>query len=371
MQKLVSKTFLFLKNLAKVLIVFTFLSMINSEKILAQSKLQTIVIDAGHGGKDPGAVGAKSKEKDIALAIALKLGYYIETLIPKVKVIYTRKTDVFVELKERAEIANRNKADLMISIHVNSSLSKKTKGTSIYVMALGKSEGNLYVAHKENSVVRFENNVLQRYKDFQSDTMATHIVNSLIQTKNLEHSIVFAKLIEDQFKQHVNRKDLGIKQDNLVVLWYTTMPSVLIETGFISNPDEERFLRSKQGQDFMASAIFRAFRSYKKKYDSRQLAFKSGNTMKYISGNVVFYVQIRSAVKPIPLKSKEFKGIKGVQELRYSNRYNYVVGHEFELSKAVERQNHIRKKIKDAYIIATYKGKIISIKEAKKLLNAK
>lgn len=368
MQKLVSKTFINLR-LFYILLVFIPLSL-KINHLFAQNKLKTVIIDAGHGGKDPGAVGKLTKEKDIALAISLKLGFYIKKYIPGVKVIYTRKTDTFVELKERAEMANRNHADLMISIHVNSSPNKHTYGTSTYIMGLGKSDDNLYVALKENASLKYESNVKERYKEFHNDTMPNHIVNALAQSQNLEFSIYLANLIQNQFKKRVGRKDLGIKQDNLVVLWYTTMPSVLIETGFISNESEEKFLKSKLGQDYMASAIFRAFRDYKQKYDSGKIFLNTGKPEKYISGEVVFYVQIRSTVKQIPLDSKEFKGIKGVKEIKYGNRYNYVVGHEYELKKAIERQNRVRKKIKDAYIIATYKGKIISMKEAKKILAA-
>ncbi len=367
MQGLIFKTllnrFYFFIKLAVVFVFMLFASELN-----AQNKLKTVVIDAGHGGRDPGAVGAKSLEKDIALAIALKLGHYIETLIPDVEIIYTRKTDEFVQLKERAEIANRNKADLMISIHANSVKTSTVYGTSTYVMGLGKSDDNLFVALQENSALRFEENVKERYNEFKGDTMPSHIINSLIQTKNLEYSLVFAKLIQDQFRTRVGRKDLGIRQDNLVVLWYTTMPSVLVETGFISNSKEERYLMSAQGQDFLASAIFRAFRDYKNKYDTGNLAFKTGKVVKYNPVDIVFHVQIRSSVKPINLKSKEFKGLLGVKELRYGGRYNYIVGHEYEMSKVLIKQKQVRAKIPDAYIVATKNGKIISVSEAKKII---
>ncbi len=370
MQYLVFKTFikeiLFLK-----LILLFFVSCLMSVDLYAQAKITKVVIDAGHGGKDPGAVGLKSKEKDIVLAIALKLGNYIETLMEGVEVVYTRKTDVFVELKERAEIANRNNADLMISIHVNSTKNSTVYGASTFVMGLGKADDNLYVAGLENSALRFEENVKERYKDFQNDTMPTHIVNSFIQTKNLEYSLAFAKLIQHQFKTRVGRKDLGIMQDNLVVLWFTTMPSVLIETGFISNAAEEKYLMSAQGQDFLASAIFRAFRDYKAKYDAGTLVFNAGKVQNYKPLDIAYHVQIKSSPKPIVFKSKEFKGIVGIKELQYGGRYNYIVGHEYEMSKAISKQNQVRKLFPDAYLIASKNGKYITLQEAKRLINEK
>jgi N-acetylmuramoyl-L-alanine amidase len=368
MQSFVSKTYI--KRIPILLtLVFTIALGLSTQKIKAQ-KINTVVIDAGHGGRDPGAIANNCKEKDIALAIALQLGEYIKTEFPDIKIIYTRQTDNFVELKERAEIANRNNADLMISIHVNSAKNSTIYGASTYVMGLGKSDDNLYVAGLENSALRFETEVETRYNDFKEDTMPTHIVNSLVQTKNLENSLIFAKLVQDQFRKRVGRKDLGIRQDNLVVLWYTMMPSILVETGFISNPNEARYLSSKQGQEFMASGIFRAFRDYKIKYEGGKATVKTVQTTKFAPIDVAFYVQIRSSISPITAGSSEFKGIIGVKELQYSGRYNYVVGPEYDLTKATIKQNEIRKKIPDAYLIATKNGKIISINEAKKLISA-
>ena len=231
--------------------------------------VKTVVIDAGHGGKDPGAIGSFSKEKNITLAIALKVGKYIEKNIKGVKVVYTRKSDVFIPLDERAKIANDNNADLFISIHVNSSPSSRAYGTETYIMGLHKSEDNLRVAMKENSAILYEENYKQKYGGLEPDSAATYIVMSLYQNAYREYSLKFAQLVQDQFRLRAKRKDLGVKQAGFVVLWRTTMPSVLIEVGFISNPNEERYLNSQYGQDIIASAIYRAVKEYKKYVESQ------------------------------------------------------------------------------------------------------
>jgi N-acetylmuramoyl-L-alanine amidase len=225
--------------------------------------VDTIIIDAGHGGKDPGAVGKKGKEKDIALKVALKLGGYIEKNIPGVKVVYTRKDDRFIELYDRAEIANKNKADLFISIHVNASTSAAPYGTETYVMGLHKTEGNLDVAKRENSVILLDQNNAERYEGFDPGSPESYILFSLSQNAYLESSLSFADKIEKQFKNRAGRRSLGVKQAGFWVLWKTSMPAVLVETGFISNPKEEEFLLSDNGQDLLASGIYRAFKEYK------------------------------------------------------------------------------------------------------------
>ncbi|MDF1550168.1 MAG: N-acetylmuramoyl-L-alanine amidase, partial [Bacteroidales bacterium] len=241
----------------------------------AQYKIKTVVIDAGHGGKDPGAVGKKAKEKDIALSIALKVGTYIEQYIKGVKVIYTRKTDEFIELYKRAEIANKNKADVFISIHVNSHTSSKPYGTATYVMGLHKSEENLEVAKFENSVILKEEGYKKNYKGYDPNSDESHIILSLLQNAHLEQSLVLASKIQDQFRTRVGRKDLGVRQAGLVVLWNATMPAILVETGFISNANEEKYLITDQGQSFLASAIYRAFKEYKNEIEKSSGALGS------------------------------------------------------------------------------------------------
>ena len=225
--------------------------------------IKTVVIDAGHGGKDPGAIGPdKINEKDVALAVALKLGDYIQKNFPGVNVIYTRKTDVFVELHERADMANKDKADLFIAIHCNSNNSPAVYGTSTYVLGLHRTEANLEVAKRENSVILLEDDRDKNY-EFDPNTPEGHIIMSMKQNAFLDQSIDIASKIEGQYESNAKRKSLGVKQAGFYVIYKTAMPSLLSEIGFISNPTEEKFLASEKGQDQIATSLFKAFKDYK------------------------------------------------------------------------------------------------------------
>ncbi|HET9052694.1 MAG TPA: N-acetylmuramoyl-L-alanine amidase [Cyclobacteriaceae bacterium] len=230
-------------------------------------KIRTVVLDAGHGGKDPGTIGKFMKEKDVVLNIALKVGEYIEKNLPEVKVIYTRKTDKFIELNERAAIANRNKADLFISIHANAISNPKIYGTETWVMGLHKSEENLAVAKRENSVILYEENYQEHYEGFDNSP-ESYIMFSLMQNAYLENSLNFADKIEKQFKNKAGRHSRGVKQAGFVVLYKTATPSVLVEAGFLSNVTEEKFLATENGQALIASGIYRAFKEYKSEVES-------------------------------------------------------------------------------------------------------
>jgi N-acetylmuramoyl-L-alanine amidase len=228
-------------------------------------EFRTVVIDSGHGGKDAGCIGpGGTREKNVALRIALELGQRIKEAYPDVKVVYTRKTDVFIELHERSAIANRNRADLFISIHCNSVAGRKTGpyGTETFVMGLHKSEGNLEVAKRENAVILQEENYKKTYKGFDPNSPLAHIMLTNYQSAYLASSVEFASKVESQFKQ-TSRHSRGVKQAGLLVLWETAMPAVLIEAGFLSNPAEEKFMKSEAGQQKLAGAIFRAFEQYK------------------------------------------------------------------------------------------------------------
>ena len=240
-----------------------------------------IVIDAGHGGKDPGTSGKRSKEKDLALSIALKTGKYIEEKIEGVKVIYTRKTDKFIEVYKRAEIANKADADLFITIHLNGFRDSRVRGTETYAMGLHKDEGNLEVAMKENSVITLEEDYTTRYQGYDPDSSESFIIFSLMQNIYLEQSLNFASYIQDQFTERVGLPSRGVKQAGFLVLWQTTMPSVLIEAGFITNMQEESFIISAEGQDFISSAIFRAFRDYKASIKVISLPFSKLRFLNY------------------------------------------------------------------------------------------
>jgi N-acetylmuramoyl-L-alanine amidase len=233
-------------------------------------KLKTVVIDAGHGGHDPGCHGIKSKEKDIALDVALKLGKAIEDNYPDVKVVYTRKTDVFVELVERAEIANKAKADLFISIHCNANDNKAAYGSETYAMGLHVSEANLNVAKRENSVILLEENYEQNYDGFDPKSTEAYIIFSLYQSNNLDRSLSLASKVQDQFSNKLQRFNRGVKQAGFIVLYKTNMPSILIELGFLSNKDDEKYLVSESGQNEMSASIFHAFKTYKSEMEKEK-----------------------------------------------------------------------------------------------------
>ncbi|WP_332921116.1 N-acetylmuramoyl-L-alanine amidase [Persicobacter psychrovividus] len=231
--------------------------------------VKTVVIDAGHGGKDQGTHGKLLKEKDVALSVALKLGKIIKENLPDVKVIYTRDSDHFVELNDRALIANKNNADVFISIHCNSSPHNDgVHGTETYTMGLHSSKGNLNVAMRENSSMLMEDDYNNNYDGFDPNSPESYILFNLYLSAYSDNSLNLASKIEGQFKRRVGRHSRGVKQAGFVVLWRTSMPSVLVETGFLSNPKEEKYLGDPLGQTYIASGIYRAFRDYKKEIES-------------------------------------------------------------------------------------------------------
>lgn len=231
-------------------------------------RLRTVVIDAGHGGKDPGTVGSFSKEKDVALSVALQVGKYVEELLPDVEVIYTRTTDRFLELKERSNIANRNKADLFISIHCNAASNRSVYGTETFVMGTKNFEANFDIVKRENAVILLEEGYEENYEGFDPNSPESYILFNLQQKAYISNSISLASKIEEDFKTRVNRSSRGVKQAPFYVLWTTSMPSVLVEIGFLSNPSEERFLNSKNGQVYLASAIYRSIKAYKEEIEA-------------------------------------------------------------------------------------------------------
>ncbi len=228
--------------------------------------LRVIVIDAGHGGKDPGAVAYGVREKDITLSVALKLGKIIKQRMPDVKVIYTRTTDRFIPLDERSAIANRHQGHLFISIHCNSLPSNRSvRGTETYVLGMHKSEASLRVAKRENRSIIFEEGYDEKYEGFDPNSEEAYIIFSLYQHEFLAQSTDLASLIEHHMKQRTRRRSRGVRQAGFLVLWRTQMPSVLTEIGFLTNPDENRFLRSEAGQRAVAEALFAAIKDYKER----------------------------------------------------------------------------------------------------------
>lgn len=225
-------------------------------------RIKTIVIDAGHGGHDAGCLGASAREKHVALDIALKLGKIIESNHPDIKVVYTRKTDVFIPLHERANIANKAHADLFICIHLNSG-GKAAFGAETYVMGNHKTEDNLEVAKRENAAILLEEDYIRKYDGFDPNSPEANIIFSLYQSQFMSQSILFASNIQDEFEDYAGRHNRGVKQAGFLVLYKTAMPAVLIECGFLSHDQEEKFLASDKGQQQMATAIYRAFKGYK------------------------------------------------------------------------------------------------------------
>ncbi len=372
------------------------------------SVLKKVVIDAGHGGKDPGAVGFGLKEKDITLSVALKLGKLITEHFKDVKVIYTRTTDEFVELYRRAKIANNAKADLFISIHVNSSKKPEPYGTETFVMGLSKSDANLDVAMTENAVILKEEDYKNQYEGFDPHSPEAYIIFSLYQNAFLDLSLTFSSYIQNEYEK-IQRENRGVKQAGFLVLWKTAMPSVLTEIGFISNPDDASFLANERNHWLYAKSLFNAFSKYKgmlegKKYieldykdiqhylkeikqstvdttkkdsphkdslivSNFQDTLPKNNFQKVIeklvqpktNDTIYFYVQIASTDKPI----KQFK-VSGVEEFKMDNLYKYVCGKSLAYSEVLEKQKDIKKYYPDAFVIAIKNGKKIPLSEALK-----
>ena len=351
-------------------------------------KLRRVVIDPGHGGKDPGAIGQKSVEKDIVLAIALKLGKYIEENHKDVEIIYTRKKDEHVELFRRADIANEKNADLFISIHANGHASNRAYGTETFAMGLHTSKENLEVARKENRAILYEDDYETRYEGYDPDSPESFIVFSLMQNTFLNQSLDFASHIQSQFRERVKRYDRGVKQAGFLVLYRTTMPSVLIEVGFITNPEEERFLMSEEGQNYLASAVYRAFREYKSSLEEKSAIIVNGYNSASIkkpysiaetnnlpdnqgeeNNQVVFMVQVSASSSKIDSDSDFFMGFGPATEFFSDGVYKYAVGQAKNLSEASELRRNVNKSFPGAFLVASINGKLISVQEAKKLLN--
>ncbi len=350
-----------------------------------RDKVSIVVIDPGHGGKDPGALGPKIKEKDVVLAISLKLGKYIEDNCKDVKVIYTRDTDVFIPLDERANIANRNKADLFISIHANSLPKSKAIGTETFVMGISKDAGNFEVAKKENSVITLEDNYETKYEGFDPTSVESYIIFSVMQKTFQGHSIAFAQMVEEEFKVRAKRYSRGVKQDGFWVLWRTTMPSVLIETGFLTNSQDEKFLSTENGQDIIASAIFRAFRNYKNSieknshFDVQENSSDSNIKNSNISEDnlepsispkeLYFKVQILVSRNKINLEDPFFKNYEFVEEFKSGNWNKYAVGKTKSYKDIINFCSLIKKDYPDAFVVAVKNGEIIKLKDAVEEIN--
>jgi N-acetylmuramoyl-L-alanine amidase len=375
---------LFVKNECKLYLLGLMSLFIFSTSLFGQQSLKhgikTVVIDAGHGGKDPGCHGSFAHEKIVCLEMALKLGAKIKSKYPEINVIYTRTTDVFVELIDRANIANKANADLFICIHANAG-SSSAYGTETYVLGLHRTEAQQRVMERENSIIVLEDDKGAKYKDF--DLSPDAIIQLQLQgAVYLNHSIEFAEYLQKEFKK-IGRYDRGVKQAGFLVLYKTTMPSVLIETGFLPNPTEEKFIGSSDGQEKMSSAMFKAFENYKNQMEGKPISSvpvekspepKPVETVKEKadSSGLVFRIQIETSDRKIALNSSRFKGLE-VFEYEENNIFKYCTGtYKNDLAGAKNYKNElIEKGFNHAFVAAFLNGERISIEKAIKLAEKK
>jgi N-acetylmuramoyl-L-alanine amidase len=332
--------------------------------------IQTVIIDAGHGGTDPGAIGVDGlREKDVTLDIALKVGEQIRRDFPEVKLIFTRETDYFVKLLDRASTANKASADIFISIHADAAGSPAAYGTETFALGLHRTEANLETAKRENASILLEDNYEVSYGGFDPNSDESYIAISLQQSAFLEQSLNIAAKVQDEFTQ-LGRKNRGVKQAGFLVLYKTTMPSILIETGFITNTKEGRYLAKAENRNIIAGGIVNAFSRYKTEVERNILASHKGRNepdeknVRHVV-DVVFKVQLATSRERVETKPENFKGIQNVEELEIDGSFKYAVGNEITFEDGLHLQREVRSKgFKDAFLIAIYKGKRITIAEA-------
>lgn len=381
----------------------------------AWAKDFVIVIDAGHGGHDPGAIGKISKEKNINLKVALKLGTLIRQNCDDVKVIYTRSTDVFIPLDRRAEIANNAKADLFVSIHTNALAKNKTaQGASTWTLGLAKSDANLEVAKRENSVILYESDYQTRYAGFNPNSAESYIIFEFMQDKYMEQSVHLGSLVQKQFRHSCRRVDRGVHQAGFLVLKASAMPSVLIELGFISTPEEERYLNTDEGTSTLSRGIYRAFLTYKREHEirltgasrtiipddddetailqseketdvvveqkkeetrdssvrqNRQTA-QSKTTRPIVAESatnedeITFKIQILTASTPLAKNDKRLKGLKNVEYYKEGALLKYTYGASNDYNKVLRTKRNLTAQFKDAFIIAFRRGEKMNINAA-------
>ncbi len=332
-------------------------------------RLKTIIIDPGHGGKDSGAVGKYNKEKDIVLDIGLKVRDYLTQYLPDVDVIMTRDKDVFVPLDERASLANEHNADLFVSIHANSISNPGIYGAETFVLGLHRSEENLEVAKKENSVIVLEDNYKSKYEGFDPNSTESYIIFELMQNVYLDQSIGFASAVQQQFEKRVGRHNRGVKQAGFLVLRETSMPGVLVEVGFLSNKYEENFITSDKGKVFLASAIFRAIRDYKERYDARNsqlVRFNSEskvvspqNMEKTDIDSIEYRIQVASSKNPLGDHEGPYKRFDNVWEYKEGDQYKYTTARSLSQQEIKEILPQIRKIVPDCFIVGFKNGKRI------------
>ena len=357
----------------------------------------TLVIDAGHGGRDVGAMGRKAKEKTINLNVALAFGKLVETKCPEVKVIYTRKTDKFVALSERAAIANRNNADLFISIHTNAvARGKKVYGTETFTLGMARADENLEVAKRENSVITYEDNYKQTYAGFDPNSPESYIIFEFMQDRYMEQSVELARCIQTQYTSHAKRQNKGVKQAGFLVLRETSMPSVLTELGFISTPAEEDYLNSVRGQQQLAQSLYNGFVTYYKKVTKHAGAplvaaneavetpaeetpapptpqtpttAPSTTPQKATATNAkpVFKVQIFTSPTKVKPNDKRLNNVQKPDYYKDGKTYKYTSGSSTNYATINNLRRQLSKRFKGCFVVAFLNGERIDLDEARRL----
>lgn len=360
---------------------------------MAAKKNFTLVIDPGHGGHDAGAIGAFSKEKNINLNVALAFGRFVENNCSNVKVIYTRKTDVFIPLHQRADIANRNKADLFISIHTNAlPRGARATGLETYTLGMHRASDNFDVAKRENSVILIEKDYKQHYEGFDPSSSESYIMFEFLQDKNMAQSVELAKMVQKRTCAAAARPNKGVKQAGFLVLRETSMPSCLIELGFISTPSEEQFLNSDEGVANMGRGIYQAFCDYLSKYDkSFTVPFKPELSRQELDERPqpaveerkeerkeetkeekpanqdeapVFKVQILTSNVKLKSGSRQLKGQEDADFYKDGNLYKYTVGASTNYNEIYRLRKSLLEKFPEAFIIAFKNGQKYDVVQA-------
>ncbi len=367
--------------MGKKILLISLLCCCFSAIVIGANRTFTLVIDAGHGGRDAGAVGKISKEKNINLNVALAFGQLVERNCPDVKVVYTRKTDKFLGLHERATIANKQHANLFISIHTNALPKKRiSRGIETYTLGMHRAADNLEVAKRENDVILLESDYKQRYEGFDPNSTESYIIFEFMQDHNMEQSVEMARLIQQKTCSSTGRKNKGVKQAGFLVLRETSMPSCLVELGFISTPDEERYLNSKQGINNFGTGLYRAFVEYKRKYygghhapaeplnieEDPQVAIPQVNDKPAAlsSTRPVFKVQILVSDTKMKNGDKRFKGCRDVDYYQENGMYKYTVGASEDYNEINALKRKLNKQFPKAFVIAFKNGKRTDIQKA-------
>lgn len=367
----------------KVTLIWALMCML-AMTAFAANKRFTLVIDPGHGGHDAGALGAISKEKNINLAVALRFGKYVEQNLPEVRVIYTRKTDVFIPLNERANIANRANADLFISVHTNAlPAGKIARGFETYTLGMHRAKDNLDVAMRENSVISMEKDYQQRYQGFDPRSSESYIIFEFIQGKNMERSVDLARMIQRGVCDGANRPDKGVHQAGFLVLRETSMPGCLIELGFITTPDEERLLNNDSRVDDIARGIYEAFAKYKNKYDrSVSVPYRAKDSEDVnipkivpdqepapkkkaeVADAPVFKLQIFVGSRNLRKGDAHFKGETDYDSFQEGNLVKYTLGASTNYNEIYRLRKEKLEKFPEAFIIAFKNGQKYDVNQA-------